>query len=484
MWSSRLFYLLGCWILLLTTLQVVPLSLAVIMGELASLQSFMSSFLLTSLIGGSLVLGFRSTEKVRTPRLTLLLPVCGTIALAVVSGLPFFFLMPDQGLTPALYEGMSLITTNGSSAYEGSFDDLVAVSLWRALVAWTGGYFAICVALSFLTAMNIGGMQLHHSPLPFGDSEAGYPRLRSTAVTLYPVYLTVTALCFIFLWLSGLSFFEALTLSLATVSSTGLFESYGNGLTGIGTQIVLAVFMLVSVMNWDLLFARMQKRKLNVGRDSEFSGILLLVAAMVVLLAAVTQALDIKSLWHSLFAAISAISTNGIMPADYLQEAQSNYQDHLTAGILLMLAAAVGGSVVSAGGGLKQLRAIVIYRTGRAEVDRLAHPHGVSGISVGRIDVQKRDIESVWLLLGSFVLLLALGALALAVLGVHFKDALSMSFTALTLSGPLISVTDPLFGGFSGLRDADYLILTVLMMVGRIETSLLFALFAKSLWRG
>jgi trk/ktr system potassium uptake protein len=459
---------------------LIPLFTAIALSEKESFHSLFSSTLLAGLIGGSLMLGFRSIKSVRTARLTILLPVCGVIALAIVSGLPFFFLLPDQGLWPAIYEGMSLITTNGSSAYEGSFDNLIAISLWRALVAWIGGYFAICVALSFLTALNIGGLQLHKSPLPFADSDIGYPRLLSTAKTLLPVYTLVTGLCCILLWISGLTAFEALTLGMATISTTGLFDSYGDGLTSIWTQFILIIFMLFSILNWDFHHLRMQKRSFRVGKDPEFSGVIMLVAITVILLSLFSDTISIQSLWHSLFAVVSAVSTMGIMPENYLDGTEF----HLTAGILLMLTAAVGGSVIGTGGGLKQLRAIIIYRTGRAELDRLAHPHGVSGISVGEVEVQKRDIEAIWLLLGSFVLVLVGGSLALAVLGVHFQDALSMSFTALTLSGPLITVADPLFGGFVGLRDADYFILTVLMMVGRVETSLLLALFAKSLWRG
>ena len=480
MWRSRLFYLVGCWILLLVTMMFPPLVVAIFLNEYESFQSLLSAILMAGLVGGSLVLGFRSTEKVRNSKLTLLLPILGTLTLAMVAGLPFLFLQPEQGLWPAIYEGMSLITTNGTSAYEGSFEGLTALSLWRALVAWSGGYLAICVALSFLTAMNIGGMQLHQSPLPFGESDVGYARLRSTAAALYPIYLLLTGLCFLFLWVSGLSGFEALTLSMATISTTGLFENYGNGLTGVGTQIVLAVFMFLSVMNWDLHYARFHNRTLKVGQDREFFGLLICIAFFVVLLALTSSALNLRALWQNLFAVVSAVSTTGVMPSDYLEGSS----DYLSAGMLLMLAAVIGGSVVGTGGGLKQLRALILYRTGRAEVTRLAHPHSISGMSIGSLDVQKRDVEAVWLLLGSFVLVLVLGSLALAILGVHFQDALSMSFTALTLSGPLASVSDPLFGGFSGLRDADYMILSFLMLVGRVEASLLLALFAKSLWRG
>ncbi len=93
-------------------------------------------------------------------------------------------------------------------------------------------------------------------------------------------------------------------------------------------------------------------------------------------------------------------------------------------------------------------------------------------------------MEAIWLLLGSFVLVIAIGSLALAIFGIHFQDALSMAFTAVTLSGPLMHVSDPYFGGFAGLGTVDYGILSVLMLVGRIEASIFFALFLKTLWRG
>lgn len=424
-------------------------------------------------------MGFRSTGRVRTPRLTIMLPLCGAIALAFSTGLPFFFLHPDQGLIVSLYEGMSLITTNGSSAYEGAYDGLQAIILWRGLVAWIGGYVAICITLSFLTSLNIGGLQLHQSPMPFGDNIAGYPRLKATALALYPAYVAVTAICFIFLWISGLDIFDAIVMAFATMSSTGLYVGHVDGLQSFPVQFVLAIFMLLTVMNWDLHYARLSKRRINVGRDTEAVTLVISVVFIALLLILFTADFSVTGMWQSLFASISAMSTTGLMPENFFTKAATP----MSVGLLLLLAAGIGGSVIGTGGGLKQLRAIVVYRAGRSEIDRLAHPHGVTSLSVGQVEAQKNDIEAVWLLLGSFVLVLAIGALLLAVLGIHFQDALSMAFTALTLSGPLISSTNPAFGGFSGLQDADYIILIVLMLFGRIETSLLLALFAKSLWR-
>jgi len=459
--------------------QLIPLVAAIVWEEKQSFQSLFSGLLFSLLIGGSLFLGFRSTEKVRTPRLTLLLPVCGAISLAFVTGLPFFFLHPDLGLIVAFYEGMSLITTTGASAYEGAFEHMKAIALWKALVAWIGGFAGVCITLSFLTSMNIGGLQLHQSPMPFGDSVSGYPRLRATASTLFPVYLLVTVVSILMIWLSGPNVYESILLALSTLSSTGLH--YGNieGFGSIVTQFILIILMFATVMNWDLHYARYTKKKIRVGRDVEAAT--LLITTIVITSGAVLLAgnVSFSAIWEAFFTSVSAISTTGLVPNDFFDG--GNVSTSL--GILFALGAAIGGCAIGTGGGLKQLRSLVIFKAGKAEVDRLAHPHGVSAISVNRVEVQKPDIEAIWLLLGSFVLLMAIGALLFAVLGIHIHDAITMSFTSLTLSGPLISVINPTFGGFSGLNDIDYLILTALMMFGRVEASLVLALFAKSLWR-
>ncbi|MBV1901820.1 MAG: hypothetical protein KUG56_09120 [Kordiimonadaceae bacterium] len=462
----------------MSALQVFPLSLAIIIGEKASFHSLFSSILTSLLLGGGLVLGFRSTNKIRVPRLTLFLPVWGFIALAFSAGLPFFFLFPEKGFFTAFYEGMSLITTNGTSAYGDALNSFLAIDLWRALSAWAGGFFAICIALSLLMAMNVGGLQVHRSPMPFGDSEGGYPRLKATALALYPLYILVTVICWLVLWISGNPFFDSMLVAMATISTTGLVGISDQYVSGFLTQFTLAIFMIVSMSNWDILYVIRRRGTLKIGKNLEFRAALIVISGAVVFLGFLNSSFDPKYLWQSVFATISALSTTGIMPEGYL-EAHSS----IPLAIVLLTLAGIGGASISASGGLKQLRVIIIYRAGRAELDRLAHPHAVKSQQFEREEINQQDMEAIWLLLGSFILALGVGSLALAIMGLHFQDAVSMAFTALTLSGPLIFSADPLFGGFSGLRDADYTILSILMLVGRLEVSLFGALFAKSLWR-
>jgi Trk-type K+ transport system membrane component len=479
MWRNRLFYLIGFWVLVLACLQLVPLFLAVLTDDSRAISGLFTSMMVASFLGGGMVLGFRSTEKVRVPRLTVFLPLSGFTVLAILAGLPFFFLFPERGFLTAFYDGMSQITTNGSTAYEGAIEGMPSLILWRALTGWVGGLLAIAFALSMLMALNSGGMQLHRSPLHYGESEAGYPRLRATAQTIAPLYGGVTALCFLLLSITGAKPFDAVILSLSLVSTSGgVPESMVQSQQSL-QQIIMAIFLIIGLSNWDFHYLRMKNRTTGFNKDRELRITLfvLICGTVALFLLPLFGFRDIISLF---FASASALSTFGVMPANVVAAEDIA----VPIGMTLMLLAAIGGGVASTTGGLKQMRVITIIKLGRAEVDRLAHPHGVSLVKYGSTIAEKHDIGAIWLLLGSFVLIITAGAIALAVLGVQFEDAVALAFTAMTLSGPLIIGSDPTFAGFDTLNQSDYLILSILMLIGRVEASLFMAVFAKALWRG
>lgn len=480
MWKSRLFYLLGSWILMLAGLQVFPLFYAISAGEDAAAGSFFASMSLAFLLGGALFLGFRSTERVRVPRLTIFLPLTGVTTLAIMAGLPLYLLFPDSGFLRAVYDGMSQITTNGSTAYEGSIEGIRSITLWRGLASWTGGLMAISFTLSLLMAMNSGGLQLHRSPLHFGDRETGYQRLRATTKAVIPVYLFVTMLAFILFWLSGVERFDAAMLAFASVSTSGFVSETTVQSLGFVPQLLLIVFLIIGLSNWDFHHWRARTLSPRVRQDRELRLSLLWIGIGAIFLLLLTDA-PILDLFTMIFAATSAIATFGIMPSEI---AGLNVADALPVAILLMMFTAMGGAVASASGGLKQMRILLIFKMGRAEVDRLAHPHGVHNIQYGKATAEKRDTEAVWLLLGSFVLIMAVGAIALAVLGIHFQDALTLSFAAMTLSGPLATSADPGFAGYGSLAQVDYAILSLMMLIGRVEAPIFMAIFARALWRG
>ena len=465
---------------MLAALQVIPLLFALYIGEDAAAGSFFASATLALLLGGALFLGFRSTERVRVPRLTIFLPLTGVTALAVMAGLPLFLLFPENGFLRAFYDGMSQITTNGSTAYEGSIETIRSLMLWRALSSWIGGLMAISFTLSLLMAMNSGGLQLHRSPLHFGDRESGYQRLRATTRAVAPIYVFATMLAFILFWLTGLPRFDAVLLALASISTAGVVEEATIHGLGVFSQLVLILFLIVGLSNWDFHHWRGRTLSPRFKEDRELRLSLIWIAVGAGLLFLLTDA-SILELISLVLAATSALATFGVMPP---QIAELGFAEALPVAILLMILTVMGGAVASATGGLRQMRVWLIFRMGRAEVDRLAHPHGVHTVHYGSATAEKRDLDAVWLLLGSFVLIMAIGAMSLAVLGIHFQDALTLSFAAMTLSGPLATSADPSFAGYGSLAQVDYAILSILMLIGRVEAPIFMAIFAKALWRG
>ncbi|WP_262695152.1 potassium transporter TrkG [Kordiimonas aquimaris] len=479
MWKSRLLYLIGTWIIFLSCVQLIPLVYASITGEARAFNSLFASTILSLLLGGALFLGFRSTERVRVPRLTVFLPLTGILVLAMIAGLPLFFMFPDRGFVAAVYDGMSQITTNGSSAYEGEIDVMPSILLWRSLTSWIGGLMAVGFALSLLMAMNSGGMQLHRSPLNFGDSETGYIRLRATIKSILPIYAAVTIICFSLIAISGKSIFNAFLLALSVISTSGTIPDSMVQNQNMLTQLVLSIFLVIGLSNWDFHYLRVKSRTTSWRKDRELRISVLLIVTATLFIFTVTG-FNFSNFVSFLFASTSALATYGIMPETIPTEGDLL----LPISLGLMMLAGIGGGVAGTTGGLKQMRFLTIAKLGKAEVDRLAHPHGIHTVKYGNVTAERGDVDAVWLLLGSFILIAAIGAIAFAVLGIDFQSALTLSFTAMTLSGPLIASADPAFAGYSSLADADYAILTVLMLVGRVEASLFMAILAKSLWRG
>ncbi len=460
-------------------LQCIPFLTAVFLGETEVASSFFASISIVMLVGGSLYMGFRSSERVRVRKLTILLPLVGGICLAFATGLPFFFLFPDAGLITAFYEGMSLITTTGAGAYEGAVEEMKALQLWRLLAAWLGGFMSICITLSLLTALNSGGLQLHRSPLPYGDSDKGYPRLRATAQTLLPLYILFTAVCCLLLMLGGEAFGDAAMLAMAAISTTGIGPASSHIVAGGWVQFVVALFSLAAILNWDMHYARIKQLRVKGTFGQETRSLLLVTGFGTLLLFLLADDFGWSVFWGSVFASISAVATTGFQ-APY----NASVGASLPSSIVIIVLTCVGGCVAGTSGGLKQLRASIVYMLGRGEIDRLAHPHGVRTLRYEEEVIQSKDIDTIWLLLGGFVSLFVAASLVLAILGIGFQEAIALSLSSLTLSAPLAGVIDPYFPGFSGLHDADYIVLSVLMLVGRVEASLFLALFARSMWRG
>ena len=481
---GRMFYLLGVWGGLSVVLSLIPAWAAMRLGDHETAAAFLSSAAIGAFIASTLIIGFHGSPPRRTMRGLVLLPVLGICSLAIMAGLPQFLLAEDPDLALLFFEGMSSITTTAVYAFADPEHQTYPVLLWKALLAWMGGFGAVVLSITIANHLNVGGLRLHRSPVHNADVDQGHARLSATASTLLPLYAGLTFAFFLCFWFASGDAGSGLILALGAMATAGVSPQVDGGFIMGGTvQVVALVAMLIAGLNLDYHYAWWRGRRRIYGQDGESQGYLrfvLLGFITLLVIGLITGDGDesfLTQAWHSLFLAVSAISTTGWVP-DHMHGGGS-----LALSLAAIALACIGGSVTSTGGGVKVMRVIILIRHGARELARLAHPHGVSRLRFAGETVGERDLQAVWLLLAGFVFSLLGGTLLLAVSGLGFKISFLLAITALTTSGPLVYFADPSFAGYNGLLVSDYMVLSTLMLIGRLEISLFLALFASAVWR-
>lgn len=482
--SGRLLGLLGNILVTISLLMVLPMILGIIDGQSDVVSAFAISSIISSFFGVLFIVAFygsRSSDK-------LTVAMAGTILtgfiIALVCGLPSIFLSPDTNIIMGFFDGMSAFTTMGATSFPDA--DMIprGLVLWISIVGWFGGLLSIMVVLSILSACNSGGMQMHVSPISKGISGELSGRLYSAGRVLFPLYASLTLICFFLLWMGSMTAFEAFVRALGTLSTSGIYlPNSGVSISGFWNQLIIVIFMLIGMFNLDYHYAWVKGQRNIYRQDSETNflwRIIILALIVFILLAIAGNSIissNIKAVWDSFFIIVSAASTTGLMP--------SNPGISINAGmvIVLMVLASIGGEVASTSGGLKTMRMAIVFRQLMDELHRLGHPRGVSMIRFSKSKVARKDMEAVWLLGSSFLAMIAMGTLLLAALGLDLQEALSMAIAAATTSGHLVDVLAPSFPGFAGLDPAEYVILSGLMFFGKFETTLIMGLMVRSIWR-
>lgn len=482
--SGRLLGLLGNILVAISLLMVLPMVIAIIDGVPSVVSAFATSSMISSFFGVMFIIAFYGSK----PSDQMTVAMAGTILTGFIAaffcGLPSIFLSPDFNVIMGFFDGMSAFTTMGVSSFPDIDSMPRALILWISLVGWFGGFLSILVMLSILSACNSGGMQMHVSPISKGVSGGLSGRMYSAGKEMFPIYAGLTLVCFIFLWAGPMTAFEAFVRSLGAISTSGVnLPNTGVAISGFWSQLIMVIFMLIGMFNLDYHYAWLKGQRQIYRQDSEtnFLWRILFVAFMVFIFLAILGDTivsgKLESIWDSVFIIVSAASTTGIMP--------ENPGITINTGmiVVLMVLASIGGEVASTSGGLKTMRLAIVFRQLIDELHRLGHPHGVSIIRFSKSKVARNDMEAVWLLGSTFLVMIAGGTLLLAMLGLDLQESLSMAVAAATTSGHLVDVMAPTFPGFAGLDPAEYVILSVLMFFGKFETTLIMGLMVRSVWR-
>ena len=403
------------------------------------------------------------------------------ILLSLFGALPFLFSGAIPHYVDAVFETVSGFTTTGASILREVESLPRGILLWRSLTHWVGGMGVLVFMLAILPADNSRAMYLLRAEVPGPTKGKIVPRLRETAKILYGIYLGLTALELVALLFAGLPFYDALVNSLAT-AGTGGFSVLNSSIAGYGSpavEWVIAVFMFLFGINFNLYFFLLLGRVRDILRSEEFRAYLTVtaVATLVILLNTLSLYRGFgEALRTAFFQVTSVMSTTGFATVDF-----NAAWPTLSKAVLLTLLV-IGASAGSTAGGLKLSRVIILAKNAMREVKHLLRPRSVN---VTRLDGEALPEETVratsnylTLYFGIFLL----SALLISVDGHTVETTLTASLTCLNNVGPGLGAVGPA-GNFADFSVFSKLVLSFEMLIGRLEIIPLLIFFSPSTWR-
>lgn len=462
----------------------VPAALSVYFGEVGTPSLFAITMLLTGTFGGALTLA-TSSGRDRTPgrREAFLLAVLLWSILPVFGAIPFHI---SASPIDAYLEAMSGLTTTGYSVFARPEVLPRSLLFWRAEMQWIGGLATIMLSVVLLGLFGLGGLAVYRSAIPSGDSSALISRLKDTLSAVWWVYLIITIVCAVMLWLTGVGPFHAFCYAMSTVSTGGFVTSEnGVALMTDASRGVLVVFMLGSALNFTLHWAAFHGRFSVYRHDPEIyafgrlCGVSALLAFLIVWLGTPMGFWD--SLGRALFSVASVASTTGFtsVPIDG-GTMVGHWPTSLS--VLLLTLMMIGGAAGSTAGGFKLMRFALLIRQGGAELARLSFPNAITNITYGGYRVESSVLRSAWNFLMLFMISVAALAIVIDLNGYDLATALALSVGALSNAGPAanhVTIEAISIGGLDVVTKSGIILG---MLAGRLELLALIGIFAPSFW--
>ncbi len=449
--------------------------------------------IVTMIVGVLAMFYTRGHEKVVKRKEGYIIVTLGWLVMCLSGVLPYVFSGAIPQLTNAFFETFSGYTTTGASIV----DDIEAlpegILFWRSLTHWIGGMGIIVLAIAILPLLGIGGMQLFAAEAPGPSADKLHPRITDTAKRLWLIYFGYTVAETLLLKLAGMSFFDAINHSLATLSTGGFSTknaslAYWNDQPLI--QYIVTFFMFLAGSNFVLSYFAFKGKVQKVLHDEEFKFYSIfilsftLIAALVVYLKANVPVSDFhpmvfgegeSAFRHAFFQVIAVVTTTGFVTADF-----TSWTPFLTVfffGLMFL-----GGSAGSTAGGIKVMRHLLIVKNGLLEFKRTLHSNAIIPVRYNNRTVKEHIVYNIIAFFVLYMLLFIIGALVLGFLGLDFESAVGGAASSLGNVGPALGSLDPV-SNYNSLPVSGKWWCCFLMLLGRLELFTVLILLTPYFWK-
>jgi len=473
-------YVIGLLVAVLGAAMLVPLLVDFAEGR-EQWPVFLQSSVITILGGTAIALACASGVKEGlTIQQTFLLTTSVWVALPLFGAIPFILGETDARFVDAVFEAMSGMTTTGGTVFSGLDDLPKGLLIWRAILQWLGGIGIIVVAMVFLPELRVGGMQIFKSE-SFDTFGKILPRAGQIATQISGLYVLFTLICALTYLYFGMNVFDATAHAMTTIS-TGGFANYDAsfGVFSGPIEYVASVFMVLAALPFVRYVQLINGNPLALHRDPQVRGfvltILVLVLLLIVLLEESVHLDNEQAVREALFNVTSIISGTGYASVDYMQWGSF-------AVALFFFMGLIGGCAGSTACSVKVFRYQLLFASIRAQLRRIRSPHGIFTPRYDGRPVTDEVLSSVMSFFVFFILTLGVISVALSMTGLDFVTSVSGAAAALANIGPGLGDIIGPAGNFATLNDPAKWILTLAMLVGRLELMVVYVIFTVNFWR-
>ena len=403
------------------------------------------------------------------------------VVLSLFGALPYVWSGAIPNYIDALFETISGLTTTGATILNGVEQLGRGVLFWRSLTQWMGGMGVLVLFLALTPHLGDGAYYLMKAESPGPIKSKLVPRVGGTAKILYTIYIVLTAAEAVALRIAGMSWFDAVNHAFTTMA-TGGFSVRNTSIASYQSDAitwVIIVFTFLAGINFSLLYAVVRGRIKDALRSEELRWYLLILAITITLIC-VDLHVELGQGWYesakdAAFQATTIMSTTGYATKDFTLWPTFSR-------CILVLLMYVGGCAGSTAGGMKVSRLMLQVKSLRRELDHIIHPNRVSVITMDGQSVDERAVTSAHMFQVAYLLVLMAGTLVVSLDVLGFTESFVASLTCVSNVGPSLGALGPM-ANFAPLSWFSKLVLTLIMLMGRLELMPLLVLLSPSTWR-
>ena len=478
--NKTVFFLIGILLIVLGLSMLAPYSMQVIYKE--NSHSFVSASFVTIFIGILCILANLEKDLKLNLRQTFLFSTLAWVTVAIFGSLPFILSSQAFSFSDAFFESMSGITTTGATIISDLDNSPKSILLWRAIMQWLGGIGIVVMAITILPLLKVGGMQLFKMEGP-DSTEKILPRTIEVATIIISTYIILTLFCGFFYWIFGMTVFDSICHAMTTIA-TGGFSTHNDSIgffKNSNIEIVASIFIILGSIPFISYLKFSQGNKKVFFQDVQIKGLVYLLAFSILIMFLYLLFINYDSnlfekIRISSFNVISILSGTGYVTDDFGLWGKFSL-------IFFLFLMFIGGCAGSTACGIKIFRLQMLLIFLRNQIKKLIYPNSVIITKYNNQKISDDFIRSVIIFIFSFLFIFLIIAMLLSISGLDFVTSISGAASSISNVGPGLGEIIGPDGNYKSLPDLSKWILTIGMLLGRLELFAVLVLFFPSFWR-